>query len=186
MPARLFYGRHLFWRTGRMFVKVAIPIPSAKTFTYAVPETFVPAVALGKRVLVPFGRKRLTGWIIEIAVRDDARSDDQGNHRPARSRTPLRPAGPCLLRMDFPLLYSPPGKGPGRDPSRRNRREERPLAPAGRRPGHRGDPPSPPDKRRSWTAWHPFPKGSPLAVCAGWWGKIIFTAICISSKHRGS
>ena len=49
-----------------MFVRVAIPIPSAKAFTYAVPETLVSAVALGKRVIVPFGRKRLTGWIIEI------------------------------------------------------------------------------------------------------------------------
>jgi primosomal protein N' (replication factor Y) len=49
-----------------MFVRVAIPIPSAKTFTYAVPETFVPVAAVGKRVVVPFGRKRITGWIIEI------------------------------------------------------------------------------------------------------------------------
>ncbi len=49
-----------------MFVRVAIPIPSAKTFTYAVPGTLVSSVAVGKRVLVPFGRKRLTGWIIEI------------------------------------------------------------------------------------------------------------------------
>ena len=49
-----------------MFVRVAIPIPSAKSFTYAVPETFVPAAAVGKRVVVPFGRKRMTGWIIEI------------------------------------------------------------------------------------------------------------------------
>ena len=48
-----------------MFVKVAIPIPSAKTFTYAVPETLVSSVVVGKRVLVPFGRKRLTGWIVE-------------------------------------------------------------------------------------------------------------------------
>ena len=49
-----------------MFVRVAIPIPSAKSFTYAVPETFVSVAAVGKRVLVPFGRKRITGWIIEI------------------------------------------------------------------------------------------------------------------------
>ncbi len=49
-----------------MFVRVAIPIPSAKTFTYAVPETFVPAVAVGKRVLVPFGKRRVTGFILEI------------------------------------------------------------------------------------------------------------------------
>jgi primosomal protein N' (replication factor Y) len=49
-----------------MFVRVAIPIPADKAFTYAVPETFVPAVALGKRVLVPFGKRRVTGFIIEI------------------------------------------------------------------------------------------------------------------------
>lgn len=49
-----------------MFVRVAIPIPSAKTFTYAVPEAFVPVAAVGKRVVVTFGRKRMTGWIIEI------------------------------------------------------------------------------------------------------------------------
>lgn len=48
-----------------MFVRVAIPIPSAKTFTYAVPEIFVPAVVVGKRVLVPFGKRRVTGFIIE-------------------------------------------------------------------------------------------------------------------------
>ncbi|MHB8907450.1 MAG: replication restart helicase PriA [Syntrophales bacterium] len=48
-----------------MFVRVAIPIPSAKTFTYAVPAKLAPAVAVGKRVLVPFGKRRLTGFIIE-------------------------------------------------------------------------------------------------------------------------
>jgi len=49
-----------------MFVKVAIPIPSAKTFTYAVPDPLTPSAAVGKQVLVPFGRKRLTGWIVDI------------------------------------------------------------------------------------------------------------------------
>ena len=49
-----------------MFVRVAIPIPSEKAFTYAVPEQFVPAVALGKRALVPFGKRRVTGFIIAI------------------------------------------------------------------------------------------------------------------------
>jgi primosomal protein N' (replication factor Y) len=50
-----------------MFVRVAVPIPSAQTFTYAVPEAFVPAVAVGKRVLVPFGKRRVTGFILEVA-----------------------------------------------------------------------------------------------------------------------
>ena len=54
-----------------MFVRVAIPIPSAKTFTYAVPEIFAPAVAVGKRVLVPFGRRRVTGFITEAMPEAD-------------------------------------------------------------------------------------------------------------------
>jgi primosomal protein N' (replication factor Y) len=49
-----------------MFVRVAIAIPSPKTFTYAVPETFAPDVAVGKRVLVPFGKRRMTGFILDI------------------------------------------------------------------------------------------------------------------------
>lgn len=48
-----------------MFVRVAVPIPSTKTFTYSVPGYLETSAALGKRVLVPFGKKRLTGWIIE-------------------------------------------------------------------------------------------------------------------------
>jgi len=51
-----------------MFVRVAIQIPSAKTFIYAVPETFVAAVAVGKRVLVPFGKRRVTGYIVETMI----------------------------------------------------------------------------------------------------------------------
>src|SRR4030066_1890717 len=51
-----------------MFVRVAIQIPSAKTFIYAVPETFVADVAVGKRVLVPFGKRRVTGYIVEIMI----------------------------------------------------------------------------------------------------------------------
>lgn len=49
-----------------MFVRVAVPIPSAQTFTYSLPETFAPAAAIGKRVLVPFGKRRVTGFIVEL------------------------------------------------------------------------------------------------------------------------
>ncbi len=48
-----------------MFVRVAIPIPADKTFTYAVPERFVPAVAVGMRCIVPFGKRRVAGFIVE-------------------------------------------------------------------------------------------------------------------------
>ena len=49
-----------------MFVRVAIQIPSAKTFTYAVPDAWATAATVGKRVLVPFGRRRVTGFILEV------------------------------------------------------------------------------------------------------------------------
>lgn len=49
-----------------MFLRVAIPIPSDRTFLYAVPEALEGAVAVGKRVLVPLGKKVRTGYIVEI------------------------------------------------------------------------------------------------------------------------
>ena len=48
-----------------MHVRVAIQIPSSKTFTYAVPEALCAEIVLGKRVLVPFGKRRVTGFIVE-------------------------------------------------------------------------------------------------------------------------
>ena len=49
-----------------MFVRVAIPIPSSKAFIYTVPEEYAASATIGKRVTVPLGIRRLTGWIIEI------------------------------------------------------------------------------------------------------------------------
>jgi len=49
-----------------MFVRVVIPIPSTKTFIYTVPAESAQLAAIGKRVVAPFGKKRLTGWIIEL------------------------------------------------------------------------------------------------------------------------
>ncbi|MDI6777167.1 MAG: primosomal protein N' [Syntrophales bacterium] len=48
-----------------MFVRVAINIPSEKTFLYAVPEALKKEITTGKRVFIPFGKKRLTGYVIE-------------------------------------------------------------------------------------------------------------------------
>ena len=49
-----------------MFVKVALNLPINSTFTYKVGENFVETAETGKRVLVSFGNKILTGIIIEI------------------------------------------------------------------------------------------------------------------------
>ncbi|HEX7503673.1 MAG TPA: primosomal protein N', partial [Syntrophales bacterium] len=49
-----------------MFVEVAINIPSDRTFTYGVTAESRSDVAVGKRVLVPFGKRSLTGYVIGI------------------------------------------------------------------------------------------------------------------------
>jgi len=47
-----------------MYINVAVSIPSAKPFTYAVPEGMENQIAVGKRVLVPFGNRKVTGYIV--------------------------------------------------------------------------------------------------------------------------
>ena len=49
-----------------MFVNVALNIPSDKTFTYEVPADLQNQIEIGKRVFVPFGNKKRTGFIVEI------------------------------------------------------------------------------------------------------------------------
>ncbi|MGD9107402.1 MAG: primosomal protein N' [Desulfobacterales bacterium] len=46
------------------YIEVAIALPVYKTYTYSVPETLHELVATGKRVLVPFGQRRVTGYIL--------------------------------------------------------------------------------------------------------------------------
>lgn len=48
----------------RDFVDVAIPVGIRKTFAYSVPPALRLKIAPGMRVLVPFGRKLLTGYVV--------------------------------------------------------------------------------------------------------------------------
>lgn len=49
-----------------MYAEVAIPLPLDKTFTYIIPDPIRTLVAPGMRVLVPFGRKKQTGFLLRI------------------------------------------------------------------------------------------------------------------------
>ncbi|MBI4408392.1 MAG: DEAD/DEAH box helicase, partial [Gemmatimonadetes bacterium] len=69
-----------------MLVEVALPLPIPRPFTYRIEGT----VAEGTRVLVPFGRRRLVGWVVGEADTD---------------------AAAALRAMKGPL---PPGVGPAR------------------------------------------------------------------------
>ncbi len=46
------------------YLEVAVPLPVTGTFTYAVPEEFEDRAVVGTRVLVPFGRRKLTGFVV--------------------------------------------------------------------------------------------------------------------------
>ena len=52
-------------------VEVAIPLPLEGNFHYRVPERLSPLAVAGKRVLVPFGRRKLTGYLLGNAVTAD-------------------------------------------------------------------------------------------------------------------
>lgn len=52
-------------------VDVAVPVPLFQTFTYGVPEEFRDRVEIGCRVLVPFGRRTLTGVVVDTPSSSD-------------------------------------------------------------------------------------------------------------------
>jgi primosomal protein N' (replication factor Y) (superfamily II helicase) len=54
--------------TPQHIVEVAIPLPLEGSFHYLVPERLWQAAVAGKRVLVPFGRRKVTGYLLGEAI----------------------------------------------------------------------------------------------------------------------
>ena len=48
------------------FAEIALPIPVFHTYTYEIPDIFQDKVFPGSRVLVPVGKRKLTGYVIKI------------------------------------------------------------------------------------------------------------------------
>ncbi len=57
-------SRSSFFLMNQTLVDIALPVPLDRIFTYLVPPELSGTVELGRRVLVPFGRKKLTGVIV--------------------------------------------------------------------------------------------------------------------------
>jgi primosomal protein N' (replication factor Y) len=55
----------------KLFAKVALPIPVDTHFTYEVPKQLLQKVFVGCRVEVPFGRRTLSGIVIELTNKRD-------------------------------------------------------------------------------------------------------------------
>lgn len=52
--------------SAKFLVNIVLPIPVERTFTYYVPNELQSAVGIGKRVFIPFGKKKMTGIITEL------------------------------------------------------------------------------------------------------------------------
>jgi primosomal protein N' (replication factor Y) len=48
------------------YAEVAIPFPVEKTFHYAIPVQLRSLCEVGKRVIVPFGKRKITGYLLDI------------------------------------------------------------------------------------------------------------------------
>lgn len=49
------------------YIDVAVALPVYHTYTYRVPETLIPDIEIGLRVLVPFGQRKVTGYVLGSA-----------------------------------------------------------------------------------------------------------------------
>ena len=53
------------------FARVVLPLPVEQAFTYEIPEALLGKVAVGSRVDVPFGKRSLSGIVVELAEQSD-------------------------------------------------------------------------------------------------------------------
>jgi len=53
------------------FARVVLPIPVEQAFTYEIPDAMIGRVPVGSRVEVPFGRRTLSGIVVELADQAD-------------------------------------------------------------------------------------------------------------------
>jgi primosomal protein N' (replication factor Y) len=58
-----------------MYAQVVFPLPFRRSFTYSVPSELIKYVKIGVRVVAPFGKRTLTGFVVDISktttVEDD-------------------------------------------------------------------------------------------------------------------
>jgi primosomal protein N' (replication factor Y) len=59
-----------------LLAAVAVPRPVRRLFTYSVPEAFRPLARRGVRVLVPFGPRKLTGYVVDLLPEGEPAADD--------------------------------------------------------------------------------------------------------------
>ncbi len=63
-----------------IYTSIALPLPINTPFTYLIPSEYINSAEIGRRALVPFGKRVLTGFIIDI-------KDDPGDVPPAKLKS---------------------------------------------------------------------------------------------------
>lgn len=56
-----------------MYIQVVFPISTRKAFTYSVPLELEGSLSVGKRVVVPFGKRVLTGFVVSVSDDTDVK-----------------------------------------------------------------------------------------------------------------
>ena len=54
-------------KKGEAYAEVGVALPLRKTLHYAIPSHLIPLCEVGKRVLVPLGQRKVTGYLLEIS-----------------------------------------------------------------------------------------------------------------------
>jgi primosomal protein N' (replication factor Y) len=57
-----------------LVASVAVPRPVRRLFSYSIPPALAPRCRRGVRVVVPFGRRKLTGYLLDVVAEADPRS----------------------------------------------------------------------------------------------------------------
>jgi primosomal protein N' (replication factor Y) len=58
-----------------MFAELVFPLPFRNTFTYSVPEEFEELAKAGVRAVAPFGKRVLTGFIVNVSKKTNVKGD---------------------------------------------------------------------------------------------------------------
>ena len=54
-----------------MFAKIVFPLPFRNSFTYSISKEFEPSITVGVRVVVPFGKRTLTGFVVDVTRKSE-------------------------------------------------------------------------------------------------------------------
>jgi primosomal protein N' (replication factor Y) (superfamily II helicase) len=93
------------------FVAVAVPVAVRKTFSYSVPSSLRNSIAIGVRVIVPFGRKFLTGFVTDLIQELPSSSYKIRSIRELLDPRPL--ISPSLVQLALwtaEYYFAPPGE----------------------------------------------------------------------------